>query len=82
MFFSIQNKSSYHNCGMFHGAGKRIFEVGIKMTFSKAMKADCIIWYGEFKSPIRVKKMLKAKNLKNKVAPLDGSINAWHVRFK
>ena len=52
------------------------------MTFSKAMKADCIIWYAETKSPTKVKRMFRAKYGKNMVAPQDGSIKAWHAWFK
>ena len=50
------------NCCIFVGAGIRIFEAHIKMPSSNAMKADCIIWHAETKSPTKVKRMFRAKS--------------------
>ena len=56
------------NRDMFLRAGMRIFGVDIKMTFSNAMKADCIICYAGTKSPTKVKRIFKAKYGKNMIA--------------
>ena len=59
---------------MFLGTSTRIFEADIEITFSRAMKADWVIWYAETKRPTKVKMIFKAKYGKNMVAPLGGSI--------
>ena len=70
------------NCGLFLWADKRSFEADIKMTFSNAMKADCILWYTETKIPVKLRRMFRANYGKNKLPPQDGSIKVCNACFK
>ena len=52
------------------------------MQFSSDMKTDCLLWYAELKSPVKVMRKFRAKYGKNEKAPTRASLNAWLNRFK
>ena len=52
------------------------------MSYSSTVKTDCILWYAELKSPIKVQRKFRTKYGKNEKPPSGYCMKIWLENFK
>jgi len=52
------------------------------MSYSSTVKTDCLLWYADFKTPIKVQRMFRAKYGRNVKPPSEYCVKRWVENFK